>query len=176
MRVIAGSARGAKLKAAEGLSVRPTLDRVKESIFSMLTGRIVDSEVLDLFAGSGALGIEALSRGAANCTFVDHAEASLAVVRDNLAHTRLNERAQVVRSDFAAFLAACGAQFDLILLDPPYGGDLLAQALTAIAAHGVLREGGCILCELDGPDPVDPCGFSVYRDKRYGRVRVLLLV
>ncbi len=176
MRVIAGSARGAKLVCPDGLAVRPTHDRVKEAVFSMLTGHMASASVLDLFAGTGALGIEALSRGAETAVFVDVSENSLKTVSANLAHTRLADSASLIKSDYRSFLNATSETFDLIFLDPPYQGEFLSKALEAIAEKKLLNPDGFIYCETEGEPPAEAEKFfSVYRNKKYGRARVLLL-
>ena len=119
MRVITGTARGVPLKAPKGIDTRPTMDQVKEGIFSAIQFEVEGRRALDLFAGSGQLGIEALSRGAAHCTFVDKGREPIAVIRENLKKTRLEERAEVVQADYSSYLKTCRTQFDLILLDPP---------------------------------------------------------
>ena len=176
LRVIAGSARGTKLICPDGLSVRPTHDRVKEALFSMLTGRLAGTSVLDLFTGTGALAIEALSRGAENAVMVDFSEKSLSVARENLEKTHLGSKARLIKSDYAVFLENTDMQFDLIFLDPPYQGDCLKNALTVIAEKKLLNPGGFIYCETEGEPPAEAASlFSVVRDKKYGRARVLLL-
>lgn len=175
MRVIAGSARGTKLVACEGRSVRPTLDRVKESVFSMLTGRIADARALDLFAGSGALGIEALSRGARSCVFVDKSRQHLDVAQQNIQKTRLAERASLVCADFAQYLRSAEGPFELVFLDPPYGGTFVGDALAHIRERGLLAPDGLVVCELDGPDEIDVGEMQIVRDRQYGRVRILIL-
>ncbi len=176
LRVIAGSARGTKLLCPDGLSVRPTHDRVKEALFSMLTGRINGASVLDLFAGTGALSIEALSRGAAQAVLVDCAENSLSAARANLEKTRLLEKARLIKSDYKVFLENTDMRFDLIFLDPPYQGEYLENALTAISDRKLLNPDGLIYCETEGEPPKEAVSrFEVLRDKKYGRARVLLL-
>ncbi len=118
MRVITGIARGMRLKELPGLETRPTTDKVKESIFNIIQFDIEGRRVLDLFGGTGQLGIEALSRGADHCTFVDLRKEAAAVIRENLAHTRLEEHARVVQGDCMAFLTGAGERFDLIFLGP----------------------------------------------------------
>ncbi|MGN1059789.1 MAG: 16S rRNA (guanine(966)-N(2))-methyltransferase RsmD [Clostridia bacterium] len=176
MRVISGSARGSKLLCPDGLSVRPTHDRVKEAVFSMLGTKVMDAAVLDLFAGTGALGIEALSRGAAQAVFVDVSAHSLAAVESNLKKTRLAERATLLKSDYLTYLTDTGSRFDLIFLDPPYREGYLAPALSKIAERGLLKPEGVIYCETDAapPDQLTDL-FCTVRDKKYGRARVLLL-
>jgi len=176
MRVIAGSARGTKLCCPEGLAVRPTHDRVKEAVFSMLQEQVIEASVLDLFAGTGALGIEALSRGAHHAVFVDSSHRSLKATSDNLTKTHLMERATLVQSDFLAFLNSTEDQFDLIFLDPPYAEGYLQKILELVAKRQLLTENGIVYCEFDGDMPVLPENlYETVRNKKYGRAHVLLL-
>lgn len=176
MRVVAGSARGTKLLCPEGLAVRPTHDRVKEALFSMLNGRLVGACVLDLFAGTGGLGIEALSRGAEKAVFVDASAHSLNATKSNLEKTHLIQKAKLCKSDYLAFLQSTNESFDIIFLDPPYQGDFLARSLEVIAAKKLLAEGGIMYCETEGEPPAQIADlFHILRDKRYGRARVFLL-
>ncbi len=176
MRVIAGSARGTKLICPEDFAVRPTHDRVKEAVFSMLQNHLAGALVLDLFAGTGALGIEALSRGAKHVTFVDAAAKSLDMVEKNLEKTHLKAMATTLKSDYASFLKNTDQQFDLILLDPPYAEDFLEKALCLIHQRKLLAPQGLIYCETEGEPPECAAGlFQVVRDKKYGRARILLL-
>lgn len=177
LRVIAGTARGTKLHCPEGLSVRPTHDRVKEAVFSMLYDNVCGAQVLDLFAGTGALGIEALSRGAEHAVFVDSSALSIKTVADNLQKAHVAARAELMQTDFAAYLAATDKTFDLIFLDPPYAKDYLAQILCSICERKLLAKDGIIYCEFEADTPFTPPEnlFRVVRDKKYGRARVLLL-
>lgn len=177
MRVISGSARGKKLNSPADYSVRPTLDRVKESIFNMIAFFCTEARVLDLFAGSGALGIEALSRGAKEAVFVDNSDASLSVVRENVALTSFADKSQYYLSDFDTYLNKCDLQFDLIFLDPPYADGHLNEAIKIIHQRNLLADGGYIVCETDSNPAFvpDETLFKVYRNKHYGRVHVLLL-
>ena len=178
MRIITGRARGARLKTPKGLLTRPTSDRVKESLFSILGGRVVGRRVLDLFAGTGSLGLEALSRGAASAVFVDRATEH--VLRENAEHTRLNETARILRGDvFSALsrLAAESAVFDLVFCDPPYHKGLWERALTALDASPVLSEGALVIVESgeDEKDIPSLSRLSLVREERYGhttRVRI----
>lgn len=165
---MAGTARGRRLQTPPGSSTRPTADRVREATFNALGSLgAVTGEVLDLFAGSGALGIEALSRGAARATFVDSDAQALATVRANLEATGLGDRASVVRSDALRFLAGAG-RFDLALLDPPYAfGDHEWEALLATL------EADVAVLESGREVPVPP-SWEVLRSKRYGGTVVLL--
>ncbi len=177
MRVIAGSARGKKLESPKGFDIRPTLDRVKESVFNMIAFELSDSSVLDLFCGSGALGIEALSRGAKRAVFVDSSRTSLEVAQKNLEITRLSDRASLVFKDAISFLKTTTETFDIIFLDPPYESDLYEKVLFEIKKRGILSPAGLIVIEAD--DKISPQfsldGFTVYRDKTYGRVKILIM-
>lgn len=176
MRVISGTARGRKLKELPGLDTRPTTDKVKESIFNIIQFDIEGRKVLDLFAGTGQMGIEALSRGADHVTFVDLAAAAVRVVRENLQTTRFEDSARVVQSDWRAFLSACREKFDLIFLDPPYKQALLGNALETIAGIDILSEHGIIVCEspLDKELPDLAAPYEKGREYRYGKIKVTL--
>ncbi len=178
MRIITGKARGARLKTPKGLLTRPTSDRVKESLFSILGGRVIGRRVLDLFAGTGGLGLEALSRGAACAVFVDRATGK--ILSDNAEHARLAEAARILRSDvFAAIsrLSSEGAVFDLVFCDPPYHKGLWERALTALDTSPILSENALVVVE-SGEDEkeVPPLSrLSLSREERYGhttRVRI----
>ena len=172
MRVIAGRHGGRRLQAPAGDATRPTSDRVREALFSILGDRVRGARVLDLYAGSGALGIEALSRGAASATFVDDAPAALRVLRDNL--EALGEDAEVVRADALRWLRTASRrarQYDLVLLDPPYKeaatlGPALGAALPAVLARGAL-----VVAESDRRAPLE-LGIPVIDDRRYGDTRI----
>lgn len=150
MRVISGAAKGRQLRTVQGREIRPTADRVRESLFNILAPRVVEADFLDLFAGSGAVGIEALSRGARSCVFVELVTSHLAVVAANLKATGLIDKADLLRRDARAAvrdLARRGRRFHLIFIDPPYAQGLAAEALQAIAAEGLLGTGGWAICE-----------------------------
>ncbi len=174
MRVITGTARGRRLRTLEGNDVRPTTDRVKEAVFSVIQFDIEGRRILDLFAGSGQMGIETLSRGASEAVFVDSSPDSIAVVRDNLRTCGLNGAAVVVQGDALSYLAprAGRREFDFAFLDPPYGRGILQSALPAVAA--VMKPGGAIICESPSDEalPESVGEFSVDRQYRYGRIKV----
>ena len=172
MRVITGSAKGRKLTTLEGMATRPTSERSKEGIFSALQFEIEGRRVLDLFAGSGQLGIEALSRGAAFCVFVDASQEACDIVKENLRSTRLSSQGRVIRSDALAFLQSPGDPYDIAFLDPPYAAGLLPAALEGCAAR--MRESGVIVCESDEgtPLPENVGGFRIDREYRHGRVHL----
>lgn len=172
MRVITGIARGKRLVTPDGSDVRPTSDKVKEALFSALQFDIEGRRVLDLFAGSGQLGIEALSRGAESCVFVDNSRASLNLVKKNLEITGLSVNAKVVQSDFSSFAAMCRDTFDIVFLDPPYAAGILCDAIKAVLP--LMSDFGMIICEYP-PEvtiPESVAGFSVYRTYRYGKINV----
>ncbi len=172
MRIITGIARGARLKAPRGLSTRPTADRVRESLFSILGARVAGRRVLDLFAGTGSLGLEALSRGAAQAVFVDRATA--AILRDNAAHTHLEEKARILGSDvFAAMerLAASGERFSLVFCDPPYRRGLWERVLTTMDASPLLTEDALLVVEHGTDETTMPALSRLMRTRSqaYGR-------
>ena len=144
MRVITGTARGRKLQEPKDMTVRPTTDMVKEAIFSIVQFDVPGRRVLDLFAGTGQLGIEALSRGARECVFVDNSPASLALVRKNLEICKM--QASVIRSDALSYLEGCG-KFDLVFVDPPYHDGLYDKILQSLFRFDILNDGGIILVE-----------------------------
>ena len=173
MRIITGTARGIRLSTPEGEEItRPTTEKVKEAVFSSIQFDIEGREVLDLFAGSGQLGLEALSRGAESCTFVDASDASLNLVRKNLESTDLSEKAKVVRSDYAAFAAASRDTFDIVFLDPPYSAGLLMPAVKAVLP--LMSDYGVIVCEHPPEVKLDEeiGGFKIAKAYRYGKVLV----
>lgn len=169
MRVITGKARGVVLKTPDGSATRPTTDRVKEALFSIIQFDIPTAKVLDLFAGTGQLGIEALSRGAASAVFVDEREDACKVVRENLKRTRLEQEAKVIRTDYVTFLRNCSDSFDIILLDPPYAEVFLENSLKMITEIDILQSGGIIVTER----PVEKelnfefPGFTRSKDYKY---------
>ncbi|MCI8497538.1 MAG: 16S rRNA (guanine(966)-N(2))-methyltransferase RsmD [Clostridiales bacterium] len=170
MRIITGTARGRRLTTLEGQDVRPTSDRVKEALFSILHFELEGRRFLDLFAGSGQIGLEALSRGAGSCVFVDASRDSVAVVRENLNRTGLQTNAQVVNMDYAAYLRSNTGTFDLAFLDPPYYQGHIAQALETLPEK--MNQGGVIVCEhpSDETVPEQAGRFTRRRDYRYGKI------
>lgn len=176
MRVITGRARGVNLKTPDGLATRPTSDRVKEALFSVINFDIPGAAVLDLFGGTGQLGIEALSRGAHSAVFVDESEQACALIRENLRRTKLEQQGRVVRNDYLSFLRSCKAEFDIIFLDPPYAEVFLENALKCITEIDILHSGGIIVCErpLDKELPWEYPGFTRSKDYKYGKTLINL--
>ncbi|MBR1781019.1 MAG: 16S rRNA (guanine(966)-N(2))-methyltransferase RsmD [Oscillospiraceae bacterium] len=174
MRVISGSARGRKLVQLQGMETRPTTDQVKESMFNIIQFDVEGRRVLDLFAGTGQLGIEALSRGAERCTFVDQRRDAVALVRDNLRHCQLADRARVVQAESIGFLSAARERYHLIFLDPPYQTNLLENALKKIVEIDMLAENGIIICEsaADRVLPEVDAPYRKGREYRYGKIKL----
>ena len=173
MRVITGSARGRRLKELEGLETRPTTGKVKEALFSVIQFDIEGRRVLDLFAGTGQLGIEALSRGAESAVFVERRKDALQAIRENLEACGFSDRARVVNGDAMSYLKS-GEKFDLIFLDPPYASGLLVKALEDIAAFDICREHGIIVAEsaVETELPALAPPYALYRQYRYGKIKL----
>ena len=170
MRVITGKARGVTLKTPDGMQTRPTTDRVKEALFSIIQFEIQGANVLDLFGGTGQLGIEALSRGAKRAVFVDFQANACRLIRENLKLARLDGDAQVVQSDYLAYLDRCKEKFQIVFLDPPYAEVFLETALKRITEIDILQSGGIIIAErpLGKELPWEFDGYSRSRDYKYG--------
>ncbi len=170
MRVISGKARGVTLKTPAGMTTRPTGDRVKEAMFSIIQFDLPGARVLDLFGGTGQLGIEALSRGATKAIFVDQDRSACNLIRENLKRTKLDADGTVVQSDYLSYLRTTKEKFNIILLDPPYAEVFLENSLKMITEIDILQSGGIIVCErplgkdLDWDFP----GYSRSRDYKYG--------
>ena len=177
MRVIAGQARGLRLSSPSGTNTRPTLDRVKEAVFSMLMPFLNDAVVLDLFAGSGAMGIEALSRGAHKAVFVDILPEAIGCIKSNINSARMENKSLVFKSDALAYLKNTDLKFDLIFLDPPYESNLYSDAIKLISQNKLLTENGFIITEWDTEIgfPCDCQEFEIHREKKYGRVGITTL-
>ena len=169
MRVITGQARGVQLKTPDGMLTRPTADRVKEALFSIINFDIPGANVLDLFGGTGQLGIEAMSRGAAGCVFVDTREDACRLIKENLKRTKLE--GTVVRSDYMEYLNRCNEQFSIIFLDPPYAEEYLENAIKRIAEIDILQTDGIIVAERPvGKDlPWEFDGYQRSKDYKYGK-------
>lgn len=172
MRVITGKARGIQLKTPEGMQTRPTADRVKEALFSIINFDIPGANVLDLFGGTGQLGIEALSRGAAGAVFVDAREDSCKLIRENLRRTKLEKDAKVIRSDYMDYLSRCREKYSIIFLDPPYAEVFLENAIKRITEIDILQSNGIIVAErpLGKELPWEFEGYTRSKDYKYGKV------
>lgn len=171
MRVITGKARGVQLKTPDGMLTRPTTDRVKEALFSIIHFEIPGAKVLDLFGGTGQLGIEALSRGAKQAVFVDAQENACKIIKENLKRVKMETDGKVVRSDYQQYLERCRDRFDIILLDPPYAEVFLENALKKITEIDILESNGIIVTErpLGKELPWEFEGYSRSKDYKYGK-------
>jgi 16S rRNA (guanine(966)-N(2))-methyltransferase RsmD len=176
MRVISGKARGIRLKTPEGLQTRPTADRVKEALFSIIHFDLPAARVLDLFGGTGQLGIEAISRGAKEAVFVDQSEKACKLIRENLRLAKMENEGRVIRGDYLSFLKSTKEKFDLILLDPPYAEVFLENALKLITEIDILQSNGIIVaeCPVGKELPRDFPGYTRSRDYKYGNTVLIL--
>ncbi len=174
MRIISGEARGRKLKEPKGTDTRPTTDKVKEGLFNIIQFELEGRRVLDLYAGTGQLGLEALSRGAERCTFVDQRREGAALVRENVKLCRYEDRSTVVQGEALSFLSACREKFDVVFLDPPYASGLLEKSLEMLTQFDILREHGIIVCEsgTDWSAPTLTPPYEVGREYRYGQIKL----
>ena len=164
MHIISGKYRGKKLKGFEVDGTRPTMDRVKESLFGMIQSYVGDSKVLDLFAGSGALGLEAISNGAREAYLVDNNFEAIKVIRDNIKN--MDDEIKVIKSDYKKFLKETDEKFDIIFLDPPYRKGLMGKALRVIEERDLLNEGGLVVCEYEYDD--FKTNLDLFKEKSYG--------
>ena len=178
MRIVAGEFRGRSLFAPEGAETRPTADRVRESIYNILALRVPGAEVLDLFAGSGALALEAISRGARFAALCDVSRDAARVIEPNIALVRAEDRTLFVHADWRDALSRLrGRKFSIVFLDPPYRmEDVYASAAEAMRALGLLAEGAVLVMEHAVETPLKlPTGFEIYDERRYGKTAVALV-
>lgn len=182
MRVISGKARGTKLNSIEDIATRPTLDRVKESLFNIIQNRIEDSDVLDLFAGSGAIGIECISRGCKKAYFCEKARLASKMVHQNLEKTGFLDKAVILEKDYKKCLKDLkekNLSFDIIYIDPPYGADIAVDAVKQILSFDLLKEEGIIIIETDDENreiiELKETQLEVYDLRKYGRVSLIFL-
>ncbi len=169
MRVIAGKNRGAKLMSLEGNNTRPTSDRIKETLFNIINQQLLGANVLDLFSGSGSLGIECVSRGADFATLVENFPEAIQVINSNVAHTKNEEKIKVIKSDVMEYLKKnkSGDKYDVIFLDPPYLHDYEALVLELLYEGDFLTDDGIIVVEHSSKTNVDNHYFEIYREKEY---------
>lgn len=182
MRIITGSARGTRLATLDGEATRPTAERVKEAVFSMIQFDLVDSWVLDLFAGSGQLGLEALSRGAEKAHFIDNSSAATDIIRMNAQKTHLYNRCRILTMDWAQYLKSSRGlyKFDFVFLDPPYSTGLLHDTLALLPECDIVRNGAWIIAEDENGDPFDKDDlvasyYNIEKQNRYGRTHITVL-
>ena len=171
MRIIGGKFRSRVLATFEGDAVRPTADRVKESLFNILSLRFYGARVLDLFSGTGALGLESLSRGAREVVFNDRSKESVAILKKNIRALKVEEgkEAKVFNLDASVLLDSMKEPFDLIFIDPPYALDVGVKAVEKIAKKGLLKQGGVLVFERDKPFEGDVEGLEKYDERKYGK-------
>lgn len=181
MRIIGGKHRGTKLYTLEGLATRPTLDRVKEPLFSIINFELPEAIILDLFAGSGALGLEAISRGAKKAVLCDNSKKAIHIIEQNVEKLKIGSKIQTINKDYLKTLELLkGTKFDIVFLDPPYDTDFAEKASEKIAEYGLLNENGIIIIETDRKkDVIDNIKkvdlFDIYDERKYGRVTLLFL-
>ncbi|MBQ7331376.1 MAG: 16S rRNA (guanine(966)-N(2))-methyltransferase RsmD [Oscillospiraceae bacterium] len=176
MRVITGKAKGVVLKTPEGLQTRPTSDRVKEALFSILQFDIPGTRVLDLFGGTGQLGIEAISRGANAAVFVDASDKACKLIQENLRRCKMEQQGSVVRCDYMEYLSKCRDRFDIVLLDPPYAEVFLENSLKKLSEIDILKSGGIIVAErpVEKELSLTLPGFQRSKDYKYGKTLITL--
>ena len=176
MRIITGTARGTKLVTLEGEATRPTSERTKESVFSMLQFDIEGRRVLDLFGGSGQMGLEALSRGAASATIVDQSPDAVKIIKTNAQKTKLFDRCVILTKDYKAYLKGTKDKFDIIFLDPPYDTNMLSEALRIILEQDMLNYQGSIVLESGSDDIPEYGDLTLRRHYKSGRAYVTVLI
>lgn len=179
MRIITGSARGARLETLDGEEItRPTPERVKEAVFNMLAFDLEGRRVLDLFAGSGQMGLEALSRGAASALFCDNNRQAVEVIKRNAQKTKLISQTRVLNTDYKAAIRTLAGkeQFDIIILDPPYDSDMVQDAIDRILRADIASERAIFVCESDHKEPFTGEGLTLHRHNRYGRIYITVLM
>ncbi|MGE4282630.1 MAG: 16S rRNA (guanine(966)-N(2))-methyltransferase RsmD [Clostridia bacterium] len=180
MRVISGSARGHKLKSLKGMNTRPTADRIKESLFNMIADFLNNAHILDLFAGTGNLGIESLSRGGQFAVFIDKSSEAVEIIKQNLIHTKLTEKAKVYHCDYSEYIhrfEKTQRKFDIIFMDPPYSKGFIMSALEKIRKKELLSAKGIIVVEREShdklPEPLE--GFEIIKERSYGRTVITII-
>ena len=174
MKVIQGKHKGTVLKGFEINGTRPTMDRVKESLFAMIQNRVSDSVVLDLFAGSGNLGIEALSMGANSCTFVDKNSIACKTIKENL--DKVREVGTIVKLDYKDALSSFNNKFDIIFLDPPYDTDYIEKSLELISKFDLLNSDGIVICESNDLNKIKYDNYyQECKERKYGEKIVVIL-
>lgn len=176
MRVITGTAKGTKLIPVKGMDTRPTTDQIKEAVFSIISNYVFEAKVLDLFSGTGALGIEALSRGASFCVFTDNNRNSVSVTKTNLEKTRLLDKSEIINIDSFVYLNQCKTKFDIIFLDPPYDINFIQKSLSLIDINDIMTEKGIIVCESSTKDDFEDqyVHFCKGREYIYGGTKITI--
>lgn len=177
MRIIAGMRRGCKLADFNGENVRPTADRVKESVFNIISGFIHEAKVLDLFAGSGALSLEALSRGAKEAVMTDLSSESVKIIKENISRTSFEDRTEVINTSAEDYIKKCGKKFDLIFLDPPYNKGFIKPVTELLLENDCLENNAVIVAETDFPEEeYSFAALEEYRRRKYGRTFITVYI
>lgn len=170
IRIISGNFRGLKLNTLEGINTRPTLDRVRETIFNVIAFDLVDAKVLDLFAGSGAFGLECISRNAKESYFVDNNKEAIDVINSNIKKAKAEDKSTVFKGEYETFIRQSDKAFDIIFIDPPYNQNLHNEALLSIHENNLVSDDGIIIVEVDKKDTIDEevlNHFEIYKEKRF---------
>ena len=181
MRIITGKAKGIRLVTLEGETTRPTAERVKEAVFSMLQFDIEGRRVLDLFAGSGQMALEAVSRGAREAVLIDKSREAISVINKNIAKTKLDDECKVFCMDWSDYVRRFGSEkFDIVFLDPPYASSHLREALLRMHEHRVVKDTGIVVCESENEELFSVSGdlegkYEIIKQNGYGRVKIALL-
>ncbi len=181
MRIISGIARGTKLLTLDGNDTRPTLDRVKEALFSIIQNDIPQTLVLDLFSGSGSLALEALSRGADKAIICDNSKKAIKIIEENIIKTKMQEKTEVILSDYKSVLKSMKERklsFDIVFLDPPYATDYDIYAIKWMLQEKLLRDNGIIIVETDSDEKIKKISeleINILKIKKYGRIRLVFL-
>ena len=179
MRIISGKARGTKLYTLEGENTRPTLDRVKESLFSIIQNNLQDAIVIDLFSGSGALGLECLSRGAQKAYLCDKSPMAIEIIKKNIQKTHMNNNTIVLNIDYKKSIEKINEETDIIFIDPPYKDDIAVDAVQMILSLKLLKKDGIIIIETDEKDReiknLEKLKIQIYDIRKYGRANLIFL-
>jgi len=180
MRIISGKSRGTKLYTLEGMNTRPTLDRVKESIFNIIQSEIAGATVLDLFSGSGAIGLEMLSRGAEKAILCDNSKEAIEVINKNIQKTHMEEKAEIYNTDFKTCIEKVkNEKFDIIYLDPPYNTNYIEQSLRMIIEEDIIKSDSLIILETDEKErilkEIESINIEIIDERKYGRAAVVFL-
>ena len=180
MRIISGSMKGLKLYTLDGVSTRPTLDRVKESLFNIIQNRIKDSIVLDLFSGSGALAIESISRGAKKAVLCDKSYNAIKIIMQNVSKTRCDDKVEIINKDYIKSLKLLEKEkFDIVFIDPPYDSNIAVDAVNKIINSNMLSDNGIIILETDNEErelsALKEVSVNVYDLRKYGRIKLIFL-